>query len=166
MKTSAGGDCLHKRLSRGAHQDGKTEPVQFSEVRQDFKVLKPGFAETQAGVKDQLGPAQARRQSSLERAREPSIERLQDISYKGPRLHRLGPAAQVHQDERSLVATRHIGQARIESQPADVVQNAGSSLHRLLCHLGFRSIDGDGGRAQFTPQGTDHGQNSPQLFFH
>jgi hypothetical protein len=61
MKTSAGGHCLDKRLARGAYQNRKAEPAQLAEVREDFKVLKPGLAETQAGVKDQLGPAQARR---------------------------------------------------------------------------------------------------------
>src|SRR5208337_255296 len=161
MKISAGSDGLDKRLSRAAHQDGKAEPLQFPEVCEDFKVLRSRLAETQAGVKDQLGFAQPRRQSALERARESSIERLPNIPHEGHRLHRLWPAAQVHQDEGSLVATRHVGQARIKSQSADVVQDTGSGLRRLFRHLGFRGVNRDGSRAQFTPKAPDNRQNPP-----
>ena len=84
--------------------------MKFFETREDFIILTARFAEAQTGIEDDLRPVDPGGERAADRCLQAVGERAPDVPGEGHALHRLGPAAQMHQDQRAR--WRHATSAR------------------------------------------------------
>ncbi len=113
-------------------------------------------------------PAPDRRAGRPPTAKDDALPQLvahfvHDVVVVGLLVHALGPAAHVHQDDRSHAARDDLGEPRLVAQAADVVDDGGPGGERGVGHRRLVGVHGDG-HGDAAGQRLDHGHDAPQLF--
>src|SRR5437762_4893266 len=133
-------------------------------MRKQLKILAARLPEPEAWVENQLRAADARRKRPPDGGREPGAYRAPHRASKGFPLHGLGPAAQMHQDQRRTRASGDARDFRVKGEATDVVDDASARFERRVGHRAFRGVNGNRDLRQSSRQRADDGQDAAHLF--
>ena len=137
-------DGAEEALAGGPEEHGVAEVDDLLEPGEQAPVVLRGLGEADAGVEHELlggGPDGAQR---LDPGRQLGAHLGDDVGVVGPRLHVVGVAAPVHDDEGSPARRDEVRHLRVGQAPAHVVDDRGPGLEGGRGDARPHGVDGDG----------------------
>lgn len=116
-----GKSSAQEGFSRRADQQRIAEFRESEEIRQQFVILRVGFAKADAGVEDDLGFGNTGAPRESDGAPQGSGNITDGIFGEWALLHRLRGAAHVHQDQRNFVTDGNLCDTGIVLQTGNVI---------------------------------------------
>ena len=135
------GRLRQKRFAGRAHKKRVVQSRQLIEMGQNFGILFLAFAEAKAGIDDDALPLHARVPCAVHRRLEFAGDGSHHILHWRKLRPHLRQAAHVVQNETGIGVCRYLGEVRVESEAARVVEDLDAVFQRAFSNLRLVGIE-------------------------
>jgi hypothetical protein len=156
-------DSADEGFAGKSGQNGAVEYIQEFQIADQAEVIFEIFPESDARIEDDFFPFHTRIEGGRYTFGKKGFDFLPKVIINGIILHGFGDSPHVHENCGDVFFAGERKHFRIRSEGADVVDDVGSGLKRLLGNFGFGGVNRKES-LRFFPEFGNNGDNTPQLF--